>query len=1444
MTTHDPRYMGRAAWLLFVCLLHAAAQAQPYWVRKAASPGNEHIADVQVDADGAVYVTGSYGGTLQFGGQSLGNQGGVDVFVARLDAAGVLQWIVQGGGPGIDRGIKLSVGNGGAIAVAGEFMGTASLFGTALTSAGGTADVFVAVLNKSDGALQWVRQGGGAEAADGPGGVSMAPDGRVTVAGQFRGTAQWEGSTLVSTIDPLTTLPSADIFIATYTATGSLLWLKHGAADKDDQAVDVVHDAAGNLYVAGQYSNAITFDQTYPNILANAGFLLRLAPDGTETWFRRMGGAAYNHVRDLAFTTGALLVVGDQQGTMVWSGTTTVNVPSAQPFAYHLLKVGADGALLAQTTVGSTSGLASAAVAVLGGNVAVLGTFDCQFSDLAAHYASDALFMATGTGDLFVAVHELGDLSLQEAQQFGGRSAKAAGGMAWLPTGQLVFSGSFQTDLIFPATGFMSGEAVPFNMGSTGTTGVSDWCTYAGYGSFQGCESAGLVDGFVARGYVPGRAPYDWWERTAGDCDRVRNEPCILDGSTCGDTVVACGQVNLWVDPRMATSTTPGSHFVGPALNYQWSTGGTGPTVVVNASGTYWVQLSTTNGCWQWTDSIEVVINPLPPVTWLSIGGGTPDAPPFGLIQLCEPDSTWLVASNLPANGTWWWETPDSTDPVYADSIGVDTSGTFIFHVVNEYGCERISYIAAQDNPVMPMPDIDAAIDVQFPQLAQPQDTLWLCTGEAVDITYIPAWTIDGLPVDTLPAGLNVRWCVEPCTWGTLTDFGPHTFNVTATQSGWMVFDVQVSVDNLPCAEDTLFFHGVDSLYVGVYPPLNVDVQLTGPATICDGDTVLLSATCTGCDNLVWWTTGTGAPVNSNTYMVWAPGQYGINGTAADTNGCTAGDLAAMLITAASGPVLTITPPDGIICPGDTAVISTATAGTDPIWFGPQGIITGQGTSLSTAQPGSYYLNLTVEGCPVTSNSVSITSYGTPFLAGGGQLALCYPGDEVTIEVMSVPGAVVQWQAPLSGSALTQAVYLPGTYSCSVSACGIVTPLSIEVVQAPVQAGLLTPGPYTLCPGDTLLLQAMPGAATYAWLPGLWPGPQLEVAQAGNYNVVVTNAEGCSDTSATITVGAISFNGPLVATGDTVCGGDAAVLTASASGAILWYSSPGTGNPLGGGSPFTFTPTVATTVYVRQQVAGCLSTADSVWVEVLPRPPAVWTSGPDSLCTGDALLITVNGPDSVVYNWTTPGGAMQGGTISIPAVAVADMGNYVCTPVYGACQGVPAERFVAVHAPQPIGLPEEVAFCTGGMVVLALPPSFTDVVWSNGYTWNPLILTAPAELTVQAMDIHGCSTGGEVRVVMDDCAVVVPNVFTPNGDGINDLWFPTGGFVSAMVRIRNRWGGLVFEGDLVQRGWNGRHYLSGNECTDGVYFYELTLTTSAGTALPLSGYLHLQGRRP
>lgn len=1427
--------------LLMAGLPLLGAWAQPYWVRDAGGAGNEHVADVRTDADGSIYVTGEFSGAMQFGGNTYVSSGAIDLFVAKLNAAGDVAWLRQGGGPGIDRGLKVAVGSGGSIAVAGEFMGSATIFGTPLTSAGGTADMFVAVLNKADGALQWIRQGGGGTGTDQPGGVSMAADGRVTVAGEFRGSATWEGSTLTSMNDGAGQ-PSVDVFVADYSATGDLRWLKQGAASATDRAVDVVHDAEGHAYITGQFSHAITFGQTYANTLVNASFLLRLDADGNELWFRRFGGGVFNQVHDLQLAPdGRLLVAGDLQGTMVFSGPVSVNVAASQPFAYYILSVNTDGSLQAHATYGSTSGVTVRGITADAGLVSVIGAFNCRFTDLGAHYGAQGLFMATGDPDLFIARHALSDLGLQEAQQFGGASAKAAGAIASLPGGELVFCGSFQRNLIFPAQpGFQADMGAP---GSITGNMAGIYCDDPDYGFFAGSISGGLTDGFVARGYVNGRAPYDWWNRPGSGCEREPREPCIrLSGEqACADTVRACGAASLDIRLDFSFDHTPDAHFLGPPVSFQWSTGSSSASVIVTSSGTYGVTITSLSGCWQWTDSIVVVIDPLPPLPLIHddvvINAGVPAPTP---IQLCHPQTQWAWATGLQPGDSSWWEPPLGSAPEMGDSVQLDTAGVYLFHMVSEAGCTRTVPLMVSDVPSAAMPDIGAQMALLFPQDTDLDDTLALCAGSWAAYAFVPGWTIDGQPVSGLPEGLSIFWGFAPGIPSIEIDDGPQASTFAASTSGWHVLELIVLVTNAPCQADSLLFTVTDSIYIEPHPPVPIAVGLTGPNVLCDGDTILLTATCTDCD-AVNWSGPFFSPVDPWTIAVSGPGQYSVSAHTTDVHGCTYTANASMQVTMLAGPVLTVDPADGILCPGTTATIQTSSQGTNATWYGPDGPIFGMGTTLSTSVPGTYFLTLDVGGCPVVSNSVQLFAFGTPYIALEPVPVLCFPGDEAVLQVMAAPGAQVQWHAPLSGSAFTRSVTEPGTYTCTVTACGISTPLSVEVAYAPAQADLLTPGPFTLCPEDSLLLQATGGAAAYVWLPGSVPGPALTVSTAGTYRVAVTNAEGCTDTSAVVSVELYVFGQPLIAVGDTVCAGDAATLTATGSGLIGWYASAASSMPLGSGSPFLYTPAASTTIHVRQTEAGCTSPSDSVQVEVKPRPPAVLLAGADSLCLGDAFTLTADGADSLVFHWTTPGGAQLGPGLSIAEVGLGDMGLYVCTPVLDGCHGPPAGHLLTVHAPEPLGLPEEASFCEGGALTLHVPVGFSEVLWSTGWTAPAITLTGPAELAVQAVDVHGCLATAQVIVTTSPCDLVVPNVFSPNADGTNDQWFPLGGFVKADAHIWNRWGGLVYAGDLVSTPWSGRHYRSGERCSDGTYFYELELLRNDGVRKRMAGSLLLTG---
>lgn len=80
----------------------------------------------------------------------------------------------------------------------------------------------------------------------------------------------------------------------------------------------------------------------------------------------------------------------------------------------------------------------------------------------------------------------------------------------------------------------------------------------------------------------------------------------------------------------------------------------------------------------------------------------------------------------------------------------------------------------------------------------------------------------------------------------------------------------------------------------------------------------------------------------------------------------------------------------------------------------------------------------------------------------------------------------------------------------------------------------------------------------------------------------------------------------------------------------------------------------------------------------------------------------------------------------------------------------------------------------------------------------------------------------EMNIVMSDTAntsaIIIPNVFSPNGDGQNDLFKVVGNFTKLDVKIYNRYGQLIYESIQLNEGWNGRT-TAGTLCNPGTYFY-------------------------
>lgn len=123
-------------------------------------------------------------------------------------------------------------------------------------------------------------------------------------------------------------------------------------------------------------------------------------------------------------------------------------------------------------------------------------------------------------------------------------------------------------------------------------------------------------------------------------------------------------------------------------------------------------------------------------------------------------------------------------------------------------------------------------------------------------------------------------------------------------------------------------------------------------------------------------------------------------------------------------------------------------------------------------------------------------------------------------------------------------------------------------------------------------------------------------------------------------------------------------------------------------------------------------------------------------------------------------------------------------------------------------------------------PDGADVIWSNGNNSNSIHITEPGIYSVRVSD-KGCIGIDEIHIIRDlcDCKLLIPTAFTPNGDGLNDLFRPEVEpgcpIGSYMLQIFNRWGQRVFYSAKQDNGWNGQ--FKGRFCDPGTYFYTISM---------------------
>ncbi len=279
--------MKKVNLLFTLLLIHnmvLIAQAPDWqWATQAGGSSADRGNGITIDDAGNSYVTGTFYGTATFGSYTITGNGGLDIFIAKMDAIGNWQWATHAGGSSWDLAYGITIDNAGNSYVTGKFEGTATFGSYSLTCNGGSY-IFVAKMN-ANGNWQWAVKAGGISTDRGLG-ITIDDAGNSYATGFFCETAIFGSYSL-------TCSGERDIFIAEIDAHGNWLWASSAGGTSDDRGYGITIDNAGNSYVTGLFRETATFG-SYS--LTSSGsediFVAKMDANGNWLWATKAGGTS------------------------------------------------------------------------------------------------------------------------------------------------------------------------------------------------------------------------------------------------------------------------------------------------------------------------------------------------------------------------------------------------------------------------------------------------------------------------------------------------------------------------------------------------------------------------------------------------------------------------------------------------------------------------------------------------------------------------------------------------------------------------------------------------------------------------------------------------------------------------------------------------------------------------------------------------------------------------------------------------------------------------------------------------------------------------------------------------------------------------------------------------------------------------------------------------
>ena len=422
------------------------------------------------------------------------------------------------------------------------------------------------------------------------------------------------------------------------------------------------------------------------------------------------------------------------------------------------------------------------------------------------------------------------------------------------------------------------------------------------------------------------------------------------------------------------------------------------------------------------------------------------------------------------------------------------------------------------------------------------------------------------------------------------------------------------------------------------------------------------------------------------------------------------------------------------------------------------------------------------------------------------------------------------------------------------SGCYVTVPVTVNPFPTPIA------GPMSICGGSTTTLtDGVPG--------GTWASSNSSVAtidpssglisglSAGTTTITYGFTGGCLKTTV-VTVNPLPDITGESSTGPTTCGGTDGEITldglAAGTSYLVNYDYNGSPVPTltlpanADGQLYINSPSTGlldtgtyTNIQVTNAVTGCVSNiVGPITLYDPPTPPAPVITASQPLCLYQTLFLTAaDAAGTGVYTWTGPNGyTSTSQDPTIVAANYADTGVYsVIFTQYNCVSTAVATDVTIVPPPQLTNVTINQTIPYGGTVHLNADNAY-HYMWTpdNGTLNNtnindpiatPLVTTT---YTVYGMSLYGCLDSATVTITVDDSLNgSIPNAFSPNNDGLNDVFRPIGAKFQRLVdfRIYNRWGQQIFYSNSIDKGWDGT--FNGVPQDVGEYYYVIIASQPA-----------------